>query len=179
MIYTFWLTPQFKSIDKSSRIIFPVRLLKGQKYITIGNNTTIGSNCVLTAWDKYGNDTFNPEIIIGKNVNIGDDCHITAINKIEIGDNVLTGKKITISDNGHGKNDLQSLSIPPIKRALYSKAPVIIEKGVWIGDKVTILAGVKIGENSIIGANSVVTSDIPCNCIAAGIPAKILKNNNI
>ena len=55
---------------------------------------------------------------------------------------------------------------------LCSKGPVVIEDNVWIGDKVTILGGVTIGDNAIIGANSVVTHDIPSNCMAAGMPAK-------
>lgn len=111
---------------------------------------------MLTAWDRYGSETFRPQIIIGNNVSIGDDSHITAINRIEIGNNVLTGKKITITDNSHGKSTFEMLSFPPAIRQLYSEGPVIIEEGVWIGDKVTILANVHIGENAIIGANAVV-----------------------
>ena len=58
---------------------------------------------------------------------------------------------------------------------MYTAGPVIIEDGVWIGDKVTILPNVRIGKNAVIGANSVVTKDIPENCVAGGIPAKIIK----
>jgi acetyltransferase-like isoleucine patch superfamily enzyme len=85
------------------------------------------------------------------------------------------GKKITITDNAHGKSEPEYLSIPPTKRKLHSKGPVIIEDGVWIGDKVTILSGIRIGENSIIGANSLVTKDIDANCVFGGIPAKLIK----
>jgi len=67
------------------------------------------------------------------------------------------------------------LSIPPKNRTLYSSGPVIIEDCVWIGDKVTILPNVRIGKNTIIGANSVVVKDIPGNCVAGGIPAKVIK----
>ena len=82
---------------------------------------------------------------------------------------------MTITDNSHGKSDYESLSIPPILRLLHSKGPVIIEDGVWIGDKVTILPGVRIGENSIIGANALVTKDVPANCVVGGVPAKLIK----
>jgi acetyltransferase-like isoleucine patch superfamily enzyme len=108
-------------------------------------------------------------------VNIGEYCHITAINKITIGNGVLTGRWVTITDNSHGKTDKNSFSIPPAKRALYSAGAVIIEDNVWIGDKVTILPNVHIGKNAVIGANSVVTKDIPENSVVAGIPAKVVK----
>lgn len=173
-IYSVWISDMFKSFGKDSVVQQRMHLLGGN-FITIGNKTSIGTCAVLTAWDKYGLDTFSPEIIIGNNVSIGDDCHITAINRIEIGNNVLTGKKITITDNAHGESNIKSISIPPLLRPLHSSGPVFIGDGVWIGDKVTILANVRIGKNAIIGSNAVVTKDIPANCIAVGIPAKVIK----
>jgi len=149
--------------------------LQGGKYISIGNNTGIGSYTILTAWDNYMNDKFSPEISIGNNVWIGEGCHITAINKIHIGDNVLMGKYITITDNSHGETNFEQLNIHPLSRPLISRGPVRIEDDVWIGDKVTILSNVKIGKGSVIGANSVVTKDIPPFSIAVGMPAKIIK----
>jgi acetyltransferase-like isoleucine patch superfamily enzyme len=130
---------------------------------------------VFTAWDRYGSDSFTPQIIIGNNVSIGGESHITAINRIEIGNNVLTGRKITITDNSHGKSTSHYICISPALRPLFSEGPVIIGDGVWIGDKVTILPNVHIGKNAIIGANAVVTRDIPANCVAGGIPAKVIK----
>lgn len=175
IIYTNSISSKFKYFGTKSLFHYPITLL-GEKYISVGSNNVLGTRSVLTAWDKYEGDNFCPEISIGNNVCIGEDCHITAINKIIIGDHVLIGKKVTISDNSHGKTDeLSSFCIPPIKRRLYFKGAVIIESGVWIGDKATILSGVKIGQNSIIGANSVVTKDIPENSIAVGVPAKIIK----
>jgi len=173
-IYSVWISDMFKSFGKDSVVEQSMHLFGG-KYISIGNRTSIGTRAVLTAWDKYGSDTFFPEIIIGNNVSIGDDCHITAINRIEIGDNVLTGKKITITDNTHGKSNISSLLISPLLRPLHSSGPVYIEDGVWLGDKVTILGNVRIGKNAIIGSNAVVTKNIPANSVAVGIPAKVIK----
>jgi acetyltransferase-like isoleucine patch superfamily enzyme len=173
-LHSIWISKEFKSFGKNSIVQLHIYLLGG-KYITIGNKTWIGTRAALTAWDIYGSDTFHPEIFIGNNVSIGDDSHITAINRIQIGNNVLTGKKITITDNSHGRSELEFLSFPPAVRPLYSAGPVIIEDGVWIGDKVTILSNVRIGKNAIIGANAVVTKDIPANCVAVGIPAKVIK----
>jgi acetyltransferase-like isoleucine patch superfamily enzyme len=173
-IFTYWLSSELKSFGQNSLLRYPIDLLGG-KYISIGKKTGIGARGVITAWDKHNGDSYTPEIIIGNNIWIGEDCHITAINKIQIGDNALIGKKVTITDNSHGKCEYDLLEIPPNSRPLYSKGPVIIEDNVWIGDKVTILPGVKIGKNSIIGANSVVTKDVDENCVVGGNPAKILK----
>jgi acetyltransferase-like isoleucine patch superfamily enzyme len=174
-IYTHRLSSKFKSFGKHSNLNYPIDL-HGSKYISIGEKTGIGKRGFVTAWDTYMHNSYNPEIIIGDNTWIGDDCHITAINKIEIGNNVLMGKKITISDNAHGKAEFKLLSTAPKYRPLFSKGPVIIEDGVWIGDKASILAGVRIGKNAIIGANAVVTQSIPANCVAVGVPAIVIKN---
>lgn len=174
MLYTFWISPEFKVIGKGSVILSSIHLVGG-KYIILGENVVIGKGVDLTAWDNYGSDVFYPEILIGNNCKIGDDCHITAINKIVLGKNVLLGKKITITDNSHGKIDFAALNLPPCGRQLFSKGNVVINDGVWIGDKATILPGVEIGENAIIGANSVVTKNIPKNSVVGGNPAQIIR----
>ena len=93
---------------------------------------------------------------------------------------MLTGKWVTISDNNHGGTDLEDLKINPQDRELISKGIVRIFDNVFLGDKSTVLSGVTIGEGAVIAANSVVTHDIPPYCVAAGVPAKIIKrlNNN-
>jgi acetyltransferase-like isoleucine patch superfamily enzyme len=173
-LYSAWVSKEFKSFGYGSVIQRHIYLIGGN-YISIGTKTGIGLRAVLTARDKYKSDTFHPLINIGNNVSIGDDSHITAINRIEIGNNVLAGKKITITDNSHGKSNFDTMFLPPSDRPLYTAGPVIIEDGVWIGDKVSILPNVRIGKNAIIGSNAVVTKDIPANCVAVGIPAKVIK----
>lgn len=152
-----------------------VNYTKGEKYFSIGRGTRFGKMVVLTAWDKYEEETFIPEVIIGKNCSFGDYLHLTCIYKIKIGDGVLTGRWVTISDNGHGETDFESLQTPPIKRKLSYKGPVEIGNNVWIGDKATILSGVNIGEGAVIAANAVVTKNVPPYSVIAGNPAKILK----
>ena len=174
LVYTAWLARFLKKIGKNSIICKKATVL-GSKYIVIGNGVSIGKNAVLTAWDTYGNQTFCPNINIGDSCNIGEYCHISAINKIIFGQNVLTGRWLTVVDNGHGKTDIGAINIQPIKRPLFSKGPVVVEDNVWIGDKVTIMSGVTIGKNSIIGANTVITKNIPENSVVAGNPAKLLK----
>lgn len=173
-IYTGWVSSQFKQVGTRTAIGANLTLIGG-KYITLGKKTHIGPRGILTAFDKYGSQRFTPSITIGDYVSIGEDCHITAINKIEIADHVLFGKKVTITDNSHGESTSAMLNIPPIDRPLYTAGPVIIEENVWVGDKVTILPNVRIGKNSIVGSNAVVTKDIPANCIVGGIPAKVIR----
>lgn len=74
-----------------------------------------------------------PLIEIGDNCNFGAYNHITSINKIQIGNGLLTGKWVTITDNSHGNTDVVCLGIEPAYRPLFSKGPVIIGKNVWIG----------------------------------------------
>lgn len=173
IIYSLWIGHRLGVND--IKCGFPTNTIRGCKYIYIGKNVTIGKYAVITAWDKYGTQRYTPQITIGDNCNFGDYIHLTCINKIEIGNNVLTGRWVTISDNAHGESSLDNMKISPEIRPVISKGKVIIKQNVWIGDKVTILSGVTIGEGCIIGANSVVTKDIPPYSVVAGIPAKILK----
>ena len=149
----------------------------GEKYISIGSNTVIGDFGRLTAYAHYekSKQHFTPQINIGYNCSIGPQSHITAINNIKIGNNVLTGPRVLITDNAHGESIDNILDIAPSRRNLVSNGSVIIEDNVWIGEGAMIMPNVKIGKGSIIAANSVVTKDIPAYCIAAGVPAKIIK----
>lgn len=174
-IYTGWVTREFKQWGDLSIINPCFSSLRGAKYISVGRRCYIGSCVRLTAWDKYKEQKFLPEIVIGDNCSIGNGAHITAIQSIRIGNNVLTGGGILITDNSHGISSIDQLDIAPSNRLLYSKGSVIIEDNVWIGEKVSIMPGVHIGKGCIIGANSVVTKDIPSYCVVAGVPAKIVK----
>lgn len=178
IIHSIWLKFEMKKTGNNVIFQMPILLLGG-KYITIGNNVTFRKLCILTAHDKYYTQEFCPSILIGNNCSFGEHNHITAINEIIIGNGVLTGSWVTITDNSHGKTDLKSLQTPPIERKLYSKGKVVIDDNVWIGDKVTILPGVHIGEGAVIAANTVVSKDIPPFSVVAGIPGKIIKTNNL
>ena len=148
----------------------------GQKNISIGDNTTIASTSILGCWTKYGKQSFpNASITIGNHCSIGEYNHITACNKITIGDGLLTGRYVIISDNAHGGLSEEESLIEPAKRNLMSKGEVVIGNNVWLGDKVAVLSGTHIGNNVIVAANAVVTKDLPDGCIAAGVPAKVLR----
>lgn len=165
-----------KIFYKNARIIrFPFKI-RGARYIEWKSGFTTGYNCRL---DAFPIEVDQKKCIqIGKNCQINDNVHIGAIKSIQIGDNVLIASKVFITDHNHGyygqegKHD-SPLSIPIDRELSYKE--VIIGNNVWIGEGAAILSGVKIGEGSIIGTNSVVLKDIPPNSIAVGSPAKVIK----
>lgn len=165
---------KFKEVGNDIHFEYPISTI-GLSCISIGNNFTARKNIKLRAFKEFQDQKFEPEIVFGNNVSIESDCHIGCINKIIIGNNVLIASNVYISDHMHGLPDYSDIEIAPLKRQLSSKGPVIIGDNVWIGEKVIVLPGVTIGKNSIIGANAVVTKDIPEYSIAVGIPAKVIK----
>ena len=150
--------------------------LWGPKYITIGKNFCAGKGLNLQAWDTYADEHFKPELTIGDNVVLTDYIQISCAHKVQIGNNVLVGQSVYISDNGHGNTDWETLKIPPMQRKLHIKGPVIIEDDVWIGRCATILSGVHIGKGAVIAAGSVVNKDVPPYTVVGGMPAKVIKS---
>lgn len=176
--YTGYYKRYFFSFGDNSIIVPSAICFEGLNCISIGDHVRLGKNIQLTAWRKKSHcfpSANSPMITIGDGSEIGSGAHITAVNSIVLGKNVLCGKNVTITDNAHGAIERHQLKMSPIKRAISSKGPVIIGNNVWIGDKSSILPNVRIGEGCIIAANSVVTKNIPPFCIAAGIPAKVIK----
>lgn len=164
-------------IKKQNFYVYNEVFIKGFTNIKIDNNFSALRGLRIEAISNQ--DKSNKIIIsIGKNVSIGDYCHIAASNSIKIGNGVLIGSKVLITDHQHGKTG-EELDKMPAKRQLHSKGAVIIEDNVWIGDNVVIMPNVHIGKGSIIGANAVVTQNIPENTVIAGIPAKIIKHLDV
>lgn len=146
----------------------------GGKNIFIGDCFSGNDELRIEAITCNQNETCSPEIRIGNNVSVGMYCHIACINRVIIQDGVLIGSKVLITDHMHG-NIGEEMEKKPVDRRLFSKGSVIIEENVWIGDGVCVMPNVKIGKNSIIGANAVVTKNIPSNSVAVGIPAKVIR----
>ena len=143
----------------------------------------IGKNLVLISTSYFSDPGINhpviirtlnqdAELIIGDNVGISGG-RICCANKVIIGNNVMFGANTFVTDTDFHPID-------PLNRRDSSEkintAPVIIEDNVFLGMNVIVLKGVKIGKNSIIAAGSIVTREIEENCIAAGIPARKIKN---
>jgi len=157
--------------------------LSGVKDMEIGKNFRAGCGLWMETITSYGltGQKFSPKLIIGNRVNVGEYVHIGCNNRIVIGDDVLMGSKIYITDHNHGDyrgNGQDSPYISPCKRNLTEGKCVAIGDRCWIGEYVTILPGVRIGEGCVIGSHSTVTHDIPANSIAVGSPAKVIKQWN-
>lgn len=111
------------------------------------------------------------KILIESNASIGRFVHIISTKRIHIGKHALIAEHVYISDNLHEYKDID---IPIKDQSLRQLREVSIGEGSWIGENVCII-GASVGKNSVVGANSVVTHDIPDYCVAAGVPAKIIK----
>lgn len=175
LIYNPYIRSKFGSCGKNVYITWPIYTFNPH-LINVGDWVIFYRRVRIEAFDhlaEYNSSKYKIEV--GNGVSINWDCHIGAINKVKIGNGVLIGSKVLITDHQHGKINFEALKLPPEQRKLWSKGPVIIKDNVWIGEGVCVMPGVTIGENSIIGANSVVTKDIPANCVAAGVPAKVIK----
>lgn len=110
---------------------------------------------------------YGTNITIGEGSYLNFNCNFVDDGKIVIGKKVMFGPDVTIATVGHPVN-------PRMREYMYTD-PVIIEDNCWIGAGVTICPGVHIGENSVIGAGSVVVHDIPADTVAAGNPCKVIR----
>jgi acetyltransferase-like isoleucine patch superfamily enzyme len=111
---------------------------------------------------------FGRFITIGKRVYINHACTFLDMGGITLEDDVLIGPKVNLVTENHPLD-------PVDRRSLISK-PIVIKRNAWIGAAATILPGVTIGENSVVAAGAVVTSDVAPNTIVGGVPAKIIKS---
>lgn len=156
------------SFGFASYVDKPLRI-DGFKNIYIGNNVYIKYKTWLASVPIKSDDVSLLEI--GDGSIIGNFNHIYATKEIRIGKYVLIADKVYISDNLHA---YESVEIPIMNQPIRQINKVVIGDGTWIGENVCII-GASIGKNCVIGANSVVTKDIPDYCVAVGSPAKIIK----
>lgn len=168
-IYTGYLSAYFGHIGRNSVFACKMSMHRGASRITIGNDVQIEKGAEMSTWSS------NARIIIGDNCKLRAYVRISAYDSISIGKGLLTGTNVLITDNSHGTTDLAQLRINPDNRLVYSKGPVVIGDNVWLGNNVCVMPNVKIGDGAIIGANSVVTHDIPSYCVAVGSPARVVK----
>jgi acetyltransferase-like isoleucine patch superfamily enzyme len=144
--------------------------------IEIPHNTRdieIGSFCSLDRGVillSAGEPLSHPRIYIGSHTYINRNTFLDATLSISIGEHCAIGPSCYITDHDHGSD----LTFSPLEQPMVSK-PTKIGDRVWIGANVTILKGVTIGNDAIVGAGSVVTKDVPAKSIAVGNPAKVIK----
>lgn len=165
----FWIFHQslFESLSRSARFVSPYRL-DGADGIVIQDRTFFQRNLWLYC---IGIDGLKAKLSIGEDCVFGYNNHITCVRKVTIGNFVLTANNVYISDNLH---EYENITKPIIQQPVRFKRAVEIGDGAWIGENVSII-GASVGRNSVIGANSVVTRDIPDYSVAVGAPAVVIR----
>jgi acetyltransferase-like isoleucine patch superfamily enzyme len=153
----------------------PVYLINPQ-HINVGAKMISEPGLRLEAWDSYAGERYSPSIIIGDGVIFNYSCHIGCIDSITIGNDTLIGSNVLITDHQHGNLDNLALDTPFKDQLLHSKGPVVIGENVWIGENACIMPGVTVGSHSVIGANAVVTKDVPDGAVVGGVPARPLQS---
>lgn len=132
--------------------------------MSIGDNTVIGEGTTLYS-DREG-------LMIGKGVGFGKNCYVAqAGGRIEIGNNVLIADNVHFYSLNHKYNNPKKLII----EQGYELSTITVKDNVWIGSGVAIFNNVTIGTGSVVGANSVITKDVPSYCVVAGVPGRVIK----
>ena len=172
--------PDFATAPKGLVMQRP-RQLSNPQLIHIGDDVKLGPNSALRAltqapgsWlahpaGEHRSQTFTPELRVGNRVTATGGLQVAAHERIVIEDDVMFANNIFICDGLHG---FERGDIPYKFQGIFRIAPIRVGRGAWIGQNVVIMPGVTIGELAIIGANSVVTKDVPPQTIAVGAPAK-------
>ncbi len=177
--------PEFANRPRNLTIELPRTICLPQR-IYIGDDVWLGPGCLLCPvphfpslpfWPRDREPTFSqrfdPKIIIGNRVVATGHLTLGAHQEIRIGDDVMFAANVHLTDAFHGFENAEE---PYKYQPMFRVAPIVIERGCWIGQNVVVLPGVTIGELTIIGANSVVTRDIPPRSIAVGAPARVIKS---
>jgi acetyltransferase-like isoleucine patch superfamily enzyme len=167
-------TSQVRTVGSGVRVAQSTHI-SGGKYVRIDANANIGGQCSILVPDfKTRLAADEPVILIGSGTTIGEFCTISAVNHIHIQRNVLFGPRVWITDHNHVYSDI---SQPILAQGWTQGGAVDIEDGCWIGTGAVIIGNkaLRIGRGSVVGANAVVTSDVPPHCVVGGNPARILK----
>lgn len=163
---------RFGSFGERSIIMWPPVTIFNEQYIHIGSHTMIGPGVALSAGMVPGQECINNRtVVIGDRCLIGRNSGIVGHFSVEIGDDVWTGHHVYVTDQNHGYEDTSR----PISLQTQPERAVRIGDGSWIGHGAVVLPGVTIGRHVVVGANSVVTSDLPDFSVAVGSPARVIR----
>jgi acetyltransferase-like isoleucine patch superfamily enzyme len=168
ILYTFSIKYCFYEFGKGSRICPPATIYNAGK-ISIGKGVIIRKYAWLNVID-FSNKK-EPVLKIGDYTYIGFNVQITALKEVIIDDNVLIANRVLISDTDHNYSDLDQ---PIISQGDRFKGKVHLKSGCWIGIGALIFPGVTVGRNAVVGANAVVTHDVPDYAVVGGVPAKVI-----
>ncbi|MEO0161830.1 MAG: acyltransferase [candidate division WOR-3 bacterium] len=150
------------------------------KDVKLGENVKIFGFVNLYGCEIGDNTKIGAFVEIQKNAKVGKNCKISThtfiCEGVTIEDNVFIGHNVTFINDKYPRATNPDGSMQT--DADWKVIPTLVKKGASIGSSATILCGVTIGENAIVGAGSVVTKDVPDNTIVAGVPAKVIRRIN-
>ncbi len=169
-LFTLAIRGGFRQFGRGSRVAPPFRF-SGLADVAIGDGVTINRDGWIHTQGAPRSDG-GPKVEIGARCSIGMGVSIAATGRVVLGERVLLARNVYISDHGHNYRDV---ALPVADQGVGPSEPVHIGAGAWIGQNVCILPGVTIGRQCVVGANAVVTADIPDGCVAAGVPAKVIR----
>lgn len=163
--------PQYISVG-SNFVVEDFSEIQGlsRQGIIFGDHVTIGRFAMIRPSGYYGRE-IGEGLQIGNNSNIGAYCYLGCSGRIQIGNNVLMGPRVSMSSENH---NFSRLNIP-IREQKVTRQPIVIQDNCWLGSSCVITAGVVIGEGSIIASGAVVTKDVPAYSVVGGVPAKLIK----
>lgn len=173
-LYTSVIRSDFGGIGKGT-LIYPPFHSNNVSTVHLGENCQVHAGGWIDTVGEYCGVRHDSRIDIGDGTYFGHRVHIIACSHMSIGKNVVVADNVYISDLFHGFEDIDT---PILATPLISPGPVVIEDQVWLGERVCIMPNVRIGKHSVIGANAVVTKDIPPYSVAVGIPAKVIRQFN-
>ena len=164
---------QYGSYGKGSIIAKPI-IISGKKNIYLGNNTRISIGARIECITKWKNQEFKSSIVIGDNTSFEQFLHMTCAGKIEIGHDCVFNSRVLITNIDH---DYSEINKNILQQRLITN-DVKIGNYCFIGMDVKIFPGVTIGDNVIVGANSIVLDNLPSYTVCVGTPAKPIKKYN-
>ncbi len=163
---------RFGRFGANSVICFPPNTIFNEQFIHIGEGTMIGPHVTLSAGMVPGQACISdPVVKIGDRCLIGKGSGIVGHFEIVIGNDVWTGHHVYITDQNHDYRDVTR----PISQQSMPERSVTIGDGSWLGFGAVVLPGARIGKHVVIGANSVVSGEIPDYSVAVGSPARVVK----
>ncbi|MBX9245977.1 acyltransferase [Actinotalea ferrariae] len=165
------LVQALRSVLDPALVLHLLKVARAYSYSHVGprREMTAGPGLAMSPTASLRNGS---RIVLGREVHVGERCSLWAgdsTGRITLGDNALLAPEVFITASNYGTR-----AGSPVMHQDKVERDVVVGADVWLGARVVVLPGVTIGDGAIVGAGSVVTKDLPANCIAVGVPARVV-----
>ncbi|GGC05412.1 acyltransferase [Cellulomonas carbonis] len=165
------LTRALRAVVDPALVLHAAKLARSWSYSHVGPRRLMqaGPGLAMSPTASLRN---GERITLGRDVHVGERCSLWAgdsTGRIVLGDNALLAPEVFITASNYGTR-----AGSPIMYQDKVERDVVVGADVWLGARVVVLPGVTIGDGAVVGAGSVVTKDLPANCIAVGVPARVV-----